>query len=77
MMNGTPMIYQESDCYREIEPDGMFFKFKKDLFEMLDKLLDNEEFRKEREVMAINRCSELSKNNDVMLQLLHSKLTDK
>jgi hypothetical protein len=77
MMNGTPMIYQESDCYREIEPDGMFFKFKKDLFEMLDKLLDNEEFRKESEVMAINRCSELSKNNDVMLQLLHSKLTDK
>jgi hypothetical protein len=77
MMNGTPMIYQESDCYREIEPDGMFFKFKKDLFEMLDNLLDNEEFRKEKEVMAINRCSELSKNNDVMLQLLHNKLTDK
>jgi hypothetical protein len=77
MMNGTPMIYQESDCYREIEPDGMFFKFKKDLFEMLDNLLDNEDFRKEREVMAINRCGELSKNNDVMLQLLHNKLTDK
>ena len=29
MMNGTPMIYQESDCYREIEPNGLFFKFKK------------------------------------------------
>jgi len=25
LMNGTPMIYQESLCYREIEPDGLFF----------------------------------------------------
>jgi len=32
MMNGTPMIWHDSDCYREIDPNGMFFKYKKDFF---------------------------------------------
>jgi hypothetical protein len=45
MMNGTPMIWHESECYNEIDPNGMFFKFKKGfLFEYLDTLLDNSEF---------------------------------
>jgi glycosyltransferase involved in cell wall biosynthesis len=36
MMNGTPMIWQESDCYHEIDPNGMFFKYKKEFFKYLD-----------------------------------------
>ena len=74
MMNGTPMIYQESDCYREIEPDGMFFKFKKDLFETLDRLLDNSEFKLEQSVKSIERARELSLNDGRMIKLLNEKL---
>jgi len=74
MMNGTPMIFQDSLCYREIDPNGMFFKYKKDFFEMLDKMLDDESFRKEHEVRSINRAIELSANEGIMLAELHKKL---
>ena len=74
MMNGTPMIFQDSLCYREIDPSGMFFKYKKELFEMLDNLLDNESFRKEHEVRSIDRATELSDNEGRMLAELHKKL---
>jgi hypothetical protein len=75
MMNGTPMIFQESLCYREIDPDGMFFKYKKDLFEMLDKMLDDSEYRTKQETRSIARALELSKNEGIMLEQLHKKLT--
>ena len=74
MMNGTPMIYQESDCYREIEPNGLFFKFKKDLFEMLDKLLDDENYRNEKSIKSIERARELSLNDSKMIENLKNKL---
>ena len=74
MMNGTPMIWHESDCYREIDPNGMFFKYKKDFFEYLDKILDDSEFQSEMSVNAINRATELSKNESIMLGELHKKL---
>lgn len=74
MMNGTPMIFQESDCYREIQPDGEFFRYKKDLFEMLDKILDDDEYRKELEIKAIARAYELSNNEKEMLKELDKEL---
>jgi glycosyltransferase involved in cell wall biosynthesis len=74
MMNGTPMIFQESDCYREIDPDGMFFKYKKDLFNQLDKLLDNEQFRNEQNIRSIERAKQLYNKEQEMFQLLHNKL---
>jgi glycosyltransferase involved in cell wall biosynthesis len=74
MMNGTPMIWHESDCYREIDPNGMFFKYKKDFFEYLYKMLDDSEFQSEMSVNAINRATELSKNESIMLGELHKKL---
>jgi hypothetical protein len=74
LMNGTPMIYQESLCYQEIEPNGLFFKFKKDLFEMLDKILDDDNYRKDREIKSIERALELSQNEGKMLQQLNIKL---
>jgi hypothetical protein len=73
-MNGTPMIFQESECYKEIDPNGMFFKFKKDLFEILDKLLDNEEYRMEQSVRSIDRANELSLNDKKMFEVLSKKL---
>jgi glycosyltransferase involved in cell wall biosynthesis len=74
MMNGTPMIFQESECYKEIDPNGLFFKFKKDLFEMLDKLLDDEVYRTEQSVRSIDRANELSLNDKKMFEVLSKKL---
>jgi len=74
MMNGTPMIWQESDCYHEIDPNGMFFKTKKDFFGYLDKILDDDNFRKEQDNLSIVRAVELSLNEDKMIQELHKQL---
>ena len=76
MMNGTPMIWQESDCYHEIDPNGMFFKYKKEFFEYLDKMLDDDTFRQERDNMSLQRATELSLNEDKMIKELHKKLSN-
>jgi glycosyltransferase involved in cell wall biosynthesis len=76
MMNGTPMIWQESDCYHEIDPKGMFFKYKKEFFQYLDKMLDNDTFRQDRDNMSVIRAAELSLNEDIMIKELHKQLTD-
>jgi len=74
MMNGTPMVWQESDCYHEIDPDGLFFKTKNELFELLDKLLDNLEFRKLNEARSLHRSHILSENEGKMIDKLNEKL---
>ena len=74
MMNGTPMIWQESDCYHEIDPKGMFFKNKKEFFGYLDKMLDDNTFRQEQDKMSLQRAMELSLNEDKMIQELHKQL---
>lgn len=74
MMNGTAMIFQESDCYHEIDPDGLFFKYKKDLFALLDKFLDDKEFRNEQSLRSINRAKQLYNKEQKMFELLHINL---
>ena len=74
MMNGTPMIFQESDCYREIQPDGLFFKYKKDLFSTLDKLLDDTSFLTQNSLKSIQRCQFLCDNDNRMIGDLHNSL---
>lgn len=76
MMNGTPMIWQESDCYHEIDPDGMFFKRKTEFFGLLDKILDDKVFRKKKEKSSIARAIELSDNEAIMIKKLHTKLME-
>ena len=75
MMNGTPMVWQESDCYKEIDPNGLFFTKKKELFELLDKFLDDDIFKNEQSIKAIQRAHELSSNEDKMIVELHKKLS--
>lgn len=75
MMNGTPVIFQESDCYREIDPNGLFFKYKKDFFSMLDKFLDDPSFREKESKRALERSRELYENEVKMITELHSKLS--
>ena len=74
LMNGTPMIWQESDCYREIDPNGMFFKKKTEFFDYLDKMLDDDLFRFAQEFRSIERAKELSDNEDKMIVKLNEKL---
>jgi hypothetical protein len=74
MMNGTPVIFQESDCYREIDPDGMFFKYKKDLFKYLDRLFDDTNFRLFESKRSIERADELYTNEQEMIEYLHKLL---
>jgi hypothetical protein len=76
MMNGTPMVWQESDCYKEIDPNGIFWKNKKEFFEILDKLLDDDVYRNQMELKAIERAKELSTNEDTMIKELHKQLSN-
>ena len=76
MMNGTPMVWQESDCYREIDPNGLFWNKKVDFFNILDKILDNDDYRNELEIKAIERANELSTNEDKMIKELHKNLNN-
>ena len=76
LMNGTPMVWQESDCYREIDPNGLFWNKKVDFFNILDKILDNDNYRNELEIKAIERAHELSTNEDKMIKELHKNLSN-
>jgi hypothetical protein len=70
------MIYQDSLCYREIEPDGLFFSKKVEFFDMMDKMLDDDGFRREREIISLSRARELSNNESTMLLDLHKKMNN-
>jgi len=74
MMNGTPMVWQESDCYREIDPNGLFWNKKVDFFKILDKISDDTTYRNELDIKAIQRATELSQNEATMIDKLHKKL---
>tara|TARA_S200002703_G_C3802764_1_gene248236 strand:- start:3544 stop:4668 length:1125 start_codon:yes stop_codon:yes gene_type:complete len=74
MMNGTPMVFQESKCYREIDPDGMFWKYKKSFFNYMDRLLDDEMFRSFEAQRSIDRALELHENEQKMITELHERL---
>jgi hypothetical protein len=48
---------------------------KKEFFELLDKFLDNDIFKNEQSIKAIQRAHELSSNEDKMIVELHKKLS--
>lgn len=75
MMNGTSVLFQEQDALKEIHPNANFFKYKKDFFNLLDKFLDDDEFRYINDELAINRSQDLSLNNDKMFYHLHDNIT--
>jgi hypothetical protein len=59
---------------RFLHPKGMFFRNKVDFFDLLDKVLDDDDFRKNRELSSIDRAIELSDNEANMINELHDKL---
>ena len=74
MMNGTPMIFQDSLCYREIDPNGLFFTKKKEFFDLLDKMLDDDIFRFTHELRSLERAKQISTNEGKMIKELHKQL---
>ena len=54
----------------------MFFNNQKELFVLLDKILDDDTYRSEREKLALERATELSENDSKMFSILHKKLSE-
>lgn len=74
MMVGTIPLFQDTPYYREIWPNGLFFKTKKELFALFDRLLDDDKWRTELEHQALDRCDELLESEMNSLQELHKLL---
>jgi len=74
MMNGTSMLFEEQDCYREINENADFFTNKEELFDLLDKYLDDDEYRLEKDLISISRCHQLNENNNKKINNLHKLL---
>jgi len=74
MMNGTPVIFQESPNYYELHPHAPFFKNKNEFFHLLDKMLDDNSFRRAEESKALIRSKELFAEEDIMIKELHQRL---
>jgi hypothetical protein len=61
---------------REKRKSEQLRKNKKEFFEILDKLLDDDVYRNQMELKAIERAKELSTNEDTMIKELHKQLSN-
>jgi glycosyltransferase involved in cell wall biosynthesis len=62
MMKGTPVIFEECPNYREINIDAPFYgkDNKEEMFSLLDKMLDDSEYRMKQAYQALKRANELA-----------------
>ncbi len=62
MMKGTPVIFEECPNYREINPTAPFYgkENKEEMFALLDKMLDDSEYRMKSAHNALERATELA-----------------
>ena len=63
LMRGTPVLFQECENYREIYPNGLFYNNQIELYELLDRLLDDEIFYHKWVINSINQAKLLTTNN--------------
>jgi len=63
LMNGTPVLFEQCENYRELFPNGIFFNNKKELFELMERLLDDNIFYMKCVYEAISRAHQLSSKN--------------
>lgn len=74
LMRGTPVVFEECENYREIYPNGLFYKNQSELFEILNRLLDDEIYYHKWVVNSINHAKILS-NNKQYDELKHHLLS--
>jgi hypothetical protein len=63
MMRGCPMLFEEQDCYREIDDRAIMFKSYKQLEECLDYYLDDYRHRAEFSEWGIQAAHKLTNNS--------------
>jgi len=63
LMRGTPVVFEDCENYREIYPNGLFYTNEIELFEILNRLLDDEIFYHKWVINSINHAKVLSNNN--------------
>jgi|TARA_R110001606_G_C15305983_1_gene643098 glycosyltransferase involved in cell wall biosynthesis len=76
MMKGTPVIFEECPNYREINKDAPFYAkdSKEEMFALLDKMLDDSEYRMQHADIALRRANELA--NTTQFNELAKKLSN-
>jgi len=77
MMCGLPVLFQEQDCYKEIMSDGLTFKNQRELFKLLDEMLDNKDFRMEWSEKGIDGAKRLVNVDEENINQLHSLFQNK
>ena len=77
MMCGLPVLFQEQDCYKEIMSDGLTFKNQRELFKLLDEMLDNKDFRMEWSEKGIEGAKRLVNVDEENINQLHSLFQNK
>jgi glycosyltransferase involved in cell wall biosynthesis len=60
MMRGCPVIFEECPNYREIDNNAPFYNNKEEMFALLDKMLDDKQYRNDCAISGLNRAVELS-----------------
>jgi glycosyltransferase involved in cell wall biosynthesis len=63
LMRGTPVVFEDCENYREIYPNGLFYTNEIELFEILNRLLDDEIFYHKWVINSINHAKVLSNYN--------------
>jgi glycosyltransferase involved in cell wall biosynthesis len=63
LMRGTPVVFEDCENYREIYPNGLFYTNEIELFEILNRLLDDEIFYHKWVINSLNHAKVLSNNN--------------
>jgi phosphoribosyl 1,2-cyclic phosphodiesterase len=80
MTKGCPVLFGECDNYREINPNGLFYNNDVELEEMLDKLLDDDDYQFAAAQQCLGRAYELSDTghfNELKSLLLDADLKPK
>tara|TARA_R110000737_G_C14553123_1_gene481011 strand:+ start:285 stop:1379 length:1095 start_codon:yes stop_codon:yes gene_type:complete len=65
MMRGLPMLFEEQDCYYEIDSNANTYKGYKQFEEKMDRLLDDVEYRMECGIKGIEASHKLTQNDSI------------
>ena len=65
MMRGLPMLFEEQDCYYEIDENANTYKGYKEFEEKMDNLLDSKRYRMEAGELGLEAAHQLSQNDGI------------